>query len=434
MVESEENDYKFTVAYHFEPQTRKNGTQGSAPRIKRLAQEYATLSNSLPLSFSSSVFVRADSNRLDVMKFLITGPTDTPYENGCFVFDVYFPPEYPNNPPLVNLETTGRHTVRFNPNLYNCGKVCLSLLNTWSGRPEEKWSKASSFLQVLVSIQSLILVDDPFFNEPGCQSFRGTPNGTARSDAYNHDLYPSTINWAMLDHMRNPVPCFKDVIQKHFWLKRSDILEQVDRWIGQAHARPNISQMLKVYKSQLATEFLKLPTPDGLKDYHIDTHKVDKKALEQLAMEKHVMPEPVAVRPSAVLFHSLIPKLPIMFPTILPYTPDTTSELVQQFKAAKKESNEKYLSQFMAMQTPMSYSIMFPSAEFPSSSTSSNSTIVQPNHGASTSSVFSLPNSANVPQNPTNDDNNLSAIVPTSPSDWFIKTAYEKMSFKKPPE
>ena len=23
--------------------------------------------------------------------------------------------------------------VRFNPNLYNCGKVCLSLLGTWSG-------------------------------------------------------------------------------------------------------------------------------------------------------------------------------------------------------------------------------------------------------------------------------------------------------------
>jgi hypothetical protein len=28
----------------------------------------------------------------------------------------------------VNLQTTGKGTVRFNPNLYNCGKVCLSLL------------------------------------------------------------------------------------------------------------------------------------------------------------------------------------------------------------------------------------------------------------------------------------------------------------------
>lgn len=80
---------------------------------------------------------------------LITGPAETPYANGCFEFDVYFPPDYPNSPMLINLETTGRHTVRFNPNLYNDGKVCLSVLNTWHGRPEEKWNAhTSSFLQV----------------------------------------------------------------------------------------------------------------------------------------------------------------------------------------------------------------------------------------------------------------------------------------------
>ena len=28
----------------------------------------------------------------------------------------------------VNFQTTGGGSVRFNPNLYNCGKVCLSLL------------------------------------------------------------------------------------------------------------------------------------------------------------------------------------------------------------------------------------------------------------------------------------------------------------------
>lgn len=69
---------------------------------------------------------------------------------------------------MINFETTGHHTVRFNPNLYNDGKVCLSVLNTWHGRPEEKWNpQTSSFLQVLVSIQSLILVPEPYFNEPG---------------------------------------------------------------------------------------------------------------------------------------------------------------------------------------------------------------------------------------------------------------------------
>lgn len=59
---------------------------------------------------------------------LITGPADTPYANGCFEFDVYFPQDYPNSPPLVNLETTGGHSVRFNPNLYNDGKVSATAL------------------------------------------------------------------------------------------------------------------------------------------------------------------------------------------------------------------------------------------------------------------------------------------------------------------
>ena len=56
--------------------------------------------------------------------------------------------------------------------------VCLSLLGTWSGAESENWNKdTSTLLQVLVSIQSLILVPTPFFNEPGYESQIGTPRG-----------------------------------------------------------------------------------------------------------------------------------------------------------------------------------------------------------------------------------------------------------------
>ncbi len=57
-------------------------------KAKRLLQEIVTLSNSLPLTMESSLFLRVDDTRLDVMQCLITGPANTPYENGCFVFDV----------------------------------------------------------------------------------------------------------------------------------------------------------------------------------------------------------------------------------------------------------------------------------------------------------------------------------------------------------
>jgi len=66
---------------------------------------------------------------------------------------------------MVLLKTTGGGRFRFNPNLYNCGKVCLSLLGTWSGGQGESWNAdASTTFQVLISIQSLILVDEPYFN------------------------------------------------------------------------------------------------------------------------------------------------------------------------------------------------------------------------------------------------------------------------------
>lgn len=127
VVEDENGAVKFTVPHHYESQVKAVGDVNNAARARRLAQEAVTLSTSLPLSASSSVFVRCDEERLDVMKVLITGPSDTPYANGCFEFDVYFPQDYPNSPPLINLETTGNQTVRFNPNLYNDGKVRFSI-------------------------------------------------------------------------------------------------------------------------------------------------------------------------------------------------------------------------------------------------------------------------------------------------------------------
>jgi ubiquitin-protein ligase len=51
---------------------------------------------------------------------LITGPDDTPYDSGCFLFHTYCSPDYPAVAPSINLETTGRGSVRFNPNLCAC--------------------------------------------------------------------------------------------------------------------------------------------------------------------------------------------------------------------------------------------------------------------------------------------------------------------------
>jgi len=54
---------------------------------------------------------------MTLLQALITGPEGTPYSGGCFIFDIFFPNDYPNVPPQVNLQTTGQGKVRFNPNV-----------------------------------------------------------------------------------------------------------------------------------------------------------------------------------------------------------------------------------------------------------------------------------------------------------------------------
>ncbi|XP_052539949.1 baculoviral IAP repeat-containing protein 6 isoform X6 [Tympanuchus pallidicinctus] len=301
---SEDDDGKlvFKVNYHYMSQVKNASDANSAARARRLAQEAVTLSTSLPLSSSSSVFVRCDEERLDIMKVLITGPADTPYANGCFEFDVYFPQDYPNSPPLVNLETTGGHSVRFNPNLYNDGKVCLSILNTWHGRPEEKWNpQTSSFLQVLVSVQSLILVAEPYFNEPGYERSRGTPSGTQSSREYDGNIRQATVKWAMLEQIRNPSPCFKEVIHKHFYLKRVEIMAQCEEWIADIQQYSSDKRVgrtmshhaaaLKRHTAQLREELLKLPCPEGLDpDAEDSVEKCSATSSEETVLHEQVKP------------------------------------------------------------------------------------------------------------------------------------------------
>jgi hypothetical protein len=58
---------------------------------------------------------------------------------------------------------TNGNDIRFNPNLYKCGKVCVSLLNTWRG---DQWTSCQSISTVLLTLCTL-LCKDPLLNEPG---------------------------------------------------------------------------------------------------------------------------------------------------------------------------------------------------------------------------------------------------------------------------
>ena len=203
--------------------------------VRRLQKEYISLMKDLPIYYESSIFVRINEEDNRCLKVLITGPKDTPYDSGIFIFDVFVGNDYPKNSPKMLFLNTGNK--RFNPNLYNCGKVCLSLLGTWSGHGGEKWNPNTSTLQQLfISVQSQILIEEPFYNEPGYETTYNSVDGKLKSNKYNNNIKLYTLTHAMCDLLNDPTmyPEFTDVIKGHFALKKDYIKSLCDKWSGEA--------------------------------------------------------------------------------------------------------------------------------------------------------------------------------------------------------
>ena len=71
-----------------------------------------------------------------------------------------------------------------------------------------------------MSIQALILVPDPFFNEPGYEKNRGTPEGDRQSRQYNEVIREATVKFAMIAHLKTPAPELADPIRMHFRMRK----------------------------------------------------------------------------------------------------------------------------------------------------------------------------------------------------------------------
>ncbi|KAJ1301645.1 hypothetical protein OPQ81_008888 [Rhizoctonia solani] len=163
-------------------------TSAQPPRafMTRLTKEYKVLASSLP----NTILVRAYEDRSDLLRCLIIGPQNTPYEDAPFVIDWFLDSSFPQTPPQAHFLSWTNGNGRVNPNLYEEGKVCLSILGTWSGDKNESWNAArSSLLQAFVSIQGLVLVKEPWFCEPAYDKLRGTEEGIVNSRLYSEKAY-----------------------------------------------------------------------------------------------------------------------------------------------------------------------------------------------------------------------------------------------------
>nr|XP_056713779.1 (E3-independent) E2 ubiquitin-conjugating enzyme [Euleptes europaea] len=187
-------------------------------------KEMALLATSLP----DGIMVKTFEDRMDLFSALVKGPTRTPYEDGLFLFDIQLPNIYPAVPPLFRY--LSQCSGRLNPNLYDNGKVCVSLLGTWIGKGTERWTSKSSLLQVLISIQGLILVNEPYYNEAGFDSDRGLQEGYENSRCYNEMALIRMVQ-SMMQLLRKPVEVFEQEIYEHFCCNGWRLVHRIESWV-----------------------------------------------------------------------------------------------------------------------------------------------------------------------------------------------------------
>jgi len=157
---------------------------------------------------------------------LIIGQEDTPYFGGNYFFQFDYPTDYPYSPPKVTYLTNGRN-IRFNPNLYKCGKVCLSILNTWHG---EQWSACQTISTILLTLCTL-LCKDPILNEPGVSKLH-----------FDFKKYTEIVEYANLEiavcdilektpgvYLQSPMDLFQNEVKEHFLKNKDRLLEFAEK-------------------------------------------------------------------------------------------------------------------------------------------------------------------------------------------------------------
>ena len=175
----------------------------SSIRKKRIIND---LKNLMKEDFNNMVHIDLNEENIEEFKFMIIGPKNTPYYNGFYIFKLTFSDKYPFTPPeVIFLSTNGK--IRFHPNMYENGKVCLSILNTWTG---PKWTSLQNPISIIINIQSLF-VEHPYLLEPGHEN-----DDINISNKFNKIINYENINFSVINQINNiQNDYFKQIMHNH---------------------------------------------------------------------------------------------------------------------------------------------------------------------------------------------------------------------------
>lgn len=200
-----------------------NKINGLNSNEKRILKDVINIMKN-PLT-SQGIYYIHDTDDLYNGYCMIIGPKDTIYSHGFYFFSLKFPENYPFSPPKLSYETNN-HKIRFNPNLYRNGKVCISILNTWHG---PQWTSCQTLSSVLLSLITL-LHNKALTNEPGIkETHRDFKN-------YNRIIEYSNYNIAFNEILSKKIcanyyDMFSDYIKEYIENNKEIILNDISKFI-----------------------------------------------------------------------------------------------------------------------------------------------------------------------------------------------------------
>jgi len=189
-----------------------------------------------------------EENMLEAWAMIIA-PDNSIYQNGVLYFKIVFPTNYPYSPPNVGYISRG--SIRIHPNLYTggakdnyLGKVCLSILGTWSG---PQWTTIMDISSVLISIQSL-LDDNPLDNEPGFAGKKTKIHEDYR-ECVRYEKFRTLILKNIFD-IPTEFMGFQDIIMDHYQKKRDYIMSELNTCIYESKLN-DVSIGVSIYRINL---------------------------------------------------------------------------------------------------------------------------------------------------------------------------------------
>lgn len=223
---------------------------------KRINSDIQELGSNLKELNENGIYWHIDEDNLREIFIVITGQEGTPYANAPFFFKFTYPENYPLIPPEGKFCTSDGET-RFNPNLYVEGKICLSILGTWSG---PSWTPVMTMKTIIMSIIALVMSSEPLKNEPGWE------NASKQDiDEYNDVVEFRSLKVGIIDQLTNCQLCFRPMYEQmveRFKMDFMKIMERIERNLEKFKnpvvIKPRYGRQSKIDYSSLKTEMIEL--------------------------------------------------------------------------------------------------------------------------------------------------------------------------------